>query len=82
MILMKSALPSNSEMVSFVFQVSSFSLNKPYQRDLDRFGFGIMQVQQSTSVYMHPYVSLVTLGSPAVSLAYLSFEPLPLTTII
>lgn len=78
LILVKSGLPSNSEMVSFVFQVSSFSLNKPYQCDLDRSGFGTMQGKQSTSVYMHPYVYLVTLGSPAVLFTYRSsLCPLP-----
>jgi hypothetical protein len=84
-ILMKSTLPSNSENGIFCFQVSPFSMNKPYERDLDRFGSSTMQGRQSTSVHTHPYLSLVTLWSPAHSLHVFIVRAsggLALTTII
>jgi len=46
-------------MASFVFQVSPLSMNKPYERDLDRFGSGTMQGRQSTSVHMRPMAPAV-----------------------
>jgi hypothetical protein len=46
-------------MASFVFQVSPLSMNKPYERNLDRFGSGTMQGRQSTSVHMHPMAPAV-----------------------